>query len=57
MNGIKEGIEQERKQMKEQIREQKLEIAKKLLNKNMTTEEICEITGIEKEEIEKLEKK
>ena len=42
---------------KEQMRKQKLEIAKKLLNKNMTIEEISEITDIEKEELEKLNKK
>ena len=39
------------------MRIQKQEIAKKLLNKKMTVEEICEITGIEKEELERLEKK
>ncbi len=39
------------------MRKQKLEIAKKLLNKNMTIEEISEITDIEKEELEKLDKK
>ena len=39
------------------MQEQKLEIAKKLLSKNMTIEEICEITSIEKKELEKLEKK
>ena len=41
----------------EEVRKQKLEIAKKLLNKNMTIEEISEITDIEKEELEKLNKK
>ena len=37
------------------MKKQKLEIAKKLLNKKMTIEEISEITGIEKKKLEKLE--
>jgi len=35
-------------------RKKQLEIAKKLLQKNMVAEEIMEITGLSKEELEKL---
>ena len=45
--GIQEGVEQGEK--KKQI-----EIAKKLLKKGMTIEEIVEITELSKEELEKL---
>ena len=38
------------------MRKQKLEIAKKLLSKKISMEEICEITGIEKNELEELKK-
>ncbi len=39
------------------IREGKREIALKLLSKNMKTEEVAELTGMTKEEIEKLKNK
>ena len=45
--GIKEGIEKGEK-------ESKLKIAKKLLERKMSTKEIVEITGLKEEEIEKL---
>ncbi len=45
--GIKEGIEKGEK-------ESKLKIAKKLLERKMSTKEIAEITGLKEEEIEKL---
>ena len=44
--GRKEGREEGRKKLKE--------IIQKMLNKNMTVDEILEITGLKKEEIEKL---
>ena len=49
--GIKQGIEQGKKQGNI---EKGIEIAKKLKLKNMSIEEISEITGLTKEEIEKL---
>lgn len=61
--GRAEGREEGRKKGREEGREEgrakgrvegKLEIAQKLLNKNMEIEEIIEITGLAKEEIEKL---
>ena len=45
--GVKEGIEKGEK-------ESKLKIAKKLLERKMSTQEIAEITGLKEEEIEKL---
>ena len=45
--GIREGVEIG-------IEEGKREIALKLLSKNMKTEEVAELTGLTKEEIEKL---
>ena len=45
--GIKEGIEKGEK-------ESQLKIAKKLLERKMSTQEIAEITGLKEEEIEKL---
>ena len=47
--GRKEGI-------KEGIKEKSIEIARKLLNKNTSKEEISEITGLNKKEIDKLAK-
>jgi predicted transposase/invertase (TIGR01784 family) len=38
------------------IKENKIEIAKKLLSKNLSTDEIMEITGLTKEEIENIQK-
>lgn len=53
--GIKEGIEKGKKQgIVEGAREKQLEIAKKLLEKNMTIEEIKEITGLKESEIKQL---
>lgn len=49
--GIKQGIEQGIEQGKKQ---EKIEIAKKLKAKNMPVEEIKEITGLSKEEIDKI---
>lgn len=49
--GIKEGIKQGEKQG---IKKEKHQIAKKLLTKKMSIEEIQEITGLTKKEIEKL---
>lgn len=49
--GLAQGIEQGIKQGRDK---QNIEIAKKLLSKNMTIEEIQEITGIDVEEIKKL---
>ena len=47
--GRKEGI-------KEGIKEKSIEIARKLLNKNASKEEISEITELNKKEIDKLAK-
>lgn len=47
-DGIVEGI-------KQGIMEKSIEIAKKLLNKNNSKEEVAEITGLKIEEIEKLQ--
>ena len=51
--GIEEGVKRGKKEGKN---EKAIEIAKKLLLKNMNTKEISEITGLSIEEIEKLEK-
>ena len=40
----------------EGIKEKSIEIARKLLNKNTSKEEISEITGLDKKEIDKIEK-
>ena len=47
-DGIKEGI----KEGEEKLKKEKLEIAKKLKDKKISIEEIIEITGLIKEEIE-----
>ena len=55
--GMKQGIKQGQKNLKEaqkKFKKEKLEIAKKLLNKKMSVDEIAEITGVSKEEIEKI---
>ncbi len=53
--GRRKGISEGRKEgIKEGIKEEKLQTAKKLLKKNMTIEQIIEITELTKEEIEKL---
>ena len=52
---IKECLGIEKTQKQEGKQEEKEEIAKKLINKGMSIEEIVEITGLTKEEIEKLE--
>ena len=49
--GRKEGIKEGRKYG---IREEKLKVAKKLLEKNMPIDEIAEITGLTKDEILKI---
>ena len=49
-DGIKEGI----KEGEEKLKKEKLEIAKKLKNKEISINEIAEITGLSKETIEKL---
>ncbi len=48
--GKKSGL----KQGKKQLEETTIEIAKKLKQENMSIEKIAEITGVEKEKIEKL---
>ena len=45
--GYEEGIEDGRK-------EEKIQIAKKMLKKGNSIEDICDITGLSKEEIEEL---
>ena len=40
----------------EELFQARYEIAKKLLNKNTSKEEISEITGLDKKEIDKIEK-
>ena len=56
--GKKEGREEGRKEGKEEGRkETKRKIAKKLISKNMKTEEIMELTGLTKEEIKELKDK
>ena len=53
--GIKEGIKQgEKKGIDLGKREKQIEVAKKLLEKNMNMKDIQEITGLTKEEIEQL---
>ena len=53
--GIEQGIKEGKKQgMKEGEKQSKKEIAKKLLSRGEKTEEIIEITGLTKEEIENL---
>ena len=59
--GIKEGRKEGRKEGKKEgkiegIKEKSIEIARKLLNKNTSKEEISEITGLDKKEIDKIEK-
>ena len=49
--GIELGIKQGEKKG---VKKKQLEIAKKLLDKKMSVNEIAEITGLSKEEIEKL---
>jgi len=51
MMAIKEGKEEGRKEGR---KEANIEIAKKLIKKGMSVEEIADITGLTKEEIEKL---
>ena len=60
--GIREGTEigkklGEKLGREEGIKENKREIAKKLMSKNIATEEIVEITGLTKEEIDELKNK
>jgi predicted transposase/invertase (TIGR01784 family) len=53
--GIRIGMEQGREQGIEQgITQEKADIAKKMINKNMDINDIVELTGLTKEEIEKL---
>ena len=53
--GISQGISQGINQgMKQGMRQEKIEIAKSMLKKNMDIEDIIDITGLPKEEIEKL---
>ena len=52
--GIREGKELGRE---EGTKETKRKIAKKLISKNMKTEEIMELTGLTKEEIKELKDK
>ena len=49
--GYEQGIEQG---IQQGVKQTKLDIAKKLLSKNMPIENIVELTGLTKEEIEKL---
>jgi predicted transposase/invertase (TIGR01784 family) len=51
-NAEARGIEQERKKNKKE----KIDIVKKLLAKNMSIDEITEITNLTKEEVEKISK-
>jgi predicted transposase/invertase (TIGR01784 family) len=53
--GIRIGMEQGREEGREEgIEQNKLDIAKKMLNKNMDINDIIELTGLTKETIEKL---
>ena len=56
--GLKQGKEEGLKQGKEEgLKQGKEEIAKKLLEMNLPLKQIIEVTGLSKEEIEKIEKK
>ena len=55
IKGKAEGIEDERKRQEEKRRIDKMEIAKKCLQKGMTIDEIVDLTGLSREEIEGLE--
>lgn len=51
----KEGREQGREQGREEgLKEGKIDIARKMLEKNMDIDTICELTGLERKEILKL---
>jgi predicted transposase/invertase (TIGR01784 family) len=52
--GKAEGIEDERKRQEEKRRVEKIEMAKKCLQKGMTIDEIVDLTGLSAEEIEGL---
>ncbi|SFV60680.1 hypothetical protein MNB_SV-12-204 [hydrothermal vent metagenome] len=54
IEGIKQGIEQERIESQKKIEQEKKEIAKKLLNANMEIEFIAQTTGLDIEDIKKL---
>ena len=49
--GMQKGVQQG---LQEGIQKEKIDIAKKLLSKHMSISDIAEITGLSKEEIEKL---
>ena len=55
-NGLKEGEEKRNKktEKKNGRKESKIEMAKKLLEMNLTVEQIIEVTELSKEEIKKL---
>ena len=52
--GLKDGIEQEKKETNKKLKQQKKELAKKMLEKNMPIRDIIELTELTKEEIENL---
>lgn len=53
--GLAEGRKEGRKEgVKEGKEKEKIDIAKNMLKKNIKVEDICEITGLTKEEIEKI---
>ena len=56
--GLKKGKEEGLKQGKEEgLKEAKIEIAKKLINMNLTNEQICNLTELSNEQIEKIRNK
>ena len=56
--GLKQGKEEGLKQGKEEgLKEAKIEIAKKLINMNLTNEQICNLTELSNEQIEKIRNK
>ena len=56
-NEVYVGIADDTTEREEGTKETKRKIAKKLISKNMKTEEIIELTGLTKEEIEELKNK
>ena len=56
--GLKQGKKEGLKQGKEEgLKEAKIEIAKKLINMNLTNEQICNLTELSNEQIEKIRNK
>ena len=54
---IQQAVEKAEKKAEEKAKKVKIETAKKMLEKNMKIEDIIDITGLSKEEIQKIEEK